>query len=198
MVIRLISKMLRPIKNRISLMVSRAVLVLIDDKTTLQQLQARILGEELLDELERFQQYGFTSVPHPGAEAITLSVGGHRSHTVVINVDDRRYRLKGLKGGEVAIYTDEDQNEHGCRIVLKRNNVIQMRARELDLEGSERVRIASLGELELHAGKRLETDVAGYGNALIFEDSQWHTDTYHDGATVVAGTEHGIQPPEVD
>ncbi len=47
-----------------------------------------------------------------GAEAITLSVGGHRSHTVVINVDDRRYRLKGLKGGEVALYTDEGDFIH--------------------------------------------------------------------------------------
>ena len=115
MMMRLIGKMLRPIKNRISLMVSRAVLVLIDDGTTLQQLQARILGEELLDDLERFQQYGFTSVPHSGAEAIALSVGGQRSHTVVINVDDRRYRLRGLKGGEVALYDDRGQYIHLTR-----------------------------------------------------------------------------------
>ncbi|NDV20887.1 phage baseplate assembly protein V [Pseudodesulfovibrio sp. JC047] len=195
---RALEKMLRPIRRRLTLMVSRAVLVMIDDDTTLQELQTRILGEELLDSLERFQQYGFTSVPHQGAEAITLSVGGHRSHTVVINVDDRRYRLKGLQGGEVALYTDEDTNEGGCRIVLKRNNIIQMRARELDLEGSERVRIASLGELELHAGTRRETDVAGYGEALIFKNGTWHTDTYHEGSTFVAGTERGIQPPEVD
>ncbi len=123
MVIRLICKLLRPIKNRITLMVSRAVLVMVDDETTLQQLQARILGEELLDELERFQQYGFTSVPHPGAEAITLSVGGHRSHTVVINVDDRRYRLKGLKAGEVALYTDE-----GDYIHFQRDRIVSIHA----------------------------------------------------------------------
>ncbi len=112
MVMRLINNMLRPIRNRITLMVSRAVITLLDDETMLQQVQARVLGGELLDGIERFQQYGFTSVPHPGAEAITLSVGGHRSHTVVINVDDRRYRLKGLKGGEVALYTDEGDFIH--------------------------------------------------------------------------------------
>ena len=178
-------------------MVSRAVLVLIDDETTLQQLQARILGEELLDELERFQQYGFTSVPHPGAEAITLSVGGHRSHTVVINVDDRRYRLKGLEGGEVALYTDEDKNPEGCRIVLRRGNRIDIHGKVLDFRGAERVHISGR-EVEIHADERLETDVAGYGEALIFENGTWHTDTYHDGAVTVAGTEHGIQPPEVD
>ncbi|NDV21013.1 phage baseplate assembly protein V [Pseudodesulfovibrio sp. JC047] len=120
---RAVEKMLRPIRRRLALMVSRAVLVMIDDDTTLQELQTRILGEELLDSLERFQQYGFTSVPHPGAEAITLSVGGHRSHTVVINVDDRRYRLKGMKGGEVALYTDE-----GDYIHFQRGRIVKMKA----------------------------------------------------------------------
>lgn len=123
MVIRALEKMLRPIRRKLATMVSRAVLVMINDDTTLQELQTMILGDELLDSLERFQQYGFTSVPHPGAEAIVLSVGGQRSHTVVINVDDRRYRLKGMKGGEVALYTDE-----GDYIHFKRGRVVKLRA----------------------------------------------------------------------
>ena len=123
MVTRALAKMLRPIRNRITLMINRAVLTMIDDGPTLQQLQARLLGEELLDAVERFQQYGFTSVPHAGAEAIALSVGGHRSHTVIINVDDRRYRLKGLEGGEVALYSDEGDAVH-----LKRGRIVEIRA----------------------------------------------------------------------
>lgn len=51
-----------------------------------------------------------TSVPHAGAECVTLSVGGNTDHPVVINVDDRRYRMRGLKTGEMAIYDDQ-----GCR-----------------------------------------------------------------------------------
>jgi phage baseplate assembly protein V len=136
-------------------MVSRAVLTLIDDETTLQELQARILGDELLDELERFQQYGFTSVPHPGAEAITLSVGGHRSHTVVINVDDRRYRLKGMKGGEVALYTDE-----GDYIHFQRGKIVKMKAgNELILDTPI---VRALGRIEAQDDI---LDRAGSGNA---------------------------------
>jgi phage baseplate assembly protein V len=179
-------------------MVNRAVLTMADDDTLLQQLQARLLGEELLDGLERFQQYGFTSVPHAGAEAIALSIGGNRSHTVIINVDDRRYRLKGLEGGEVALYTDEDQDEAGCRIVLKRGNRIELRGKVLDAEFTDLIRLATDGELELHAGQRREMDVAGYGDALNYEGGVWTTDSYHDGATFGDSTEHGIQPPEVD
>ena len=197
MVIRALNKMLRPIRNRLMLMVSRAVLTMTDDEKLLQELQVRILGQELLDSVERFQQYGFTSVPHAGAEAVALSVGGHRSHTVVINVDDRRYRLKALEGGEVALYTDEDQKDGGHRIVMRRGQLVEVRGRVLDVEMTERIRLAAK-ELETHADERMETDVAGYGEALIYRDGVWKTDTYHEGATFVSGTEYGIQPPEVE
>lgn len=115
MVARIVAKMLGPIQRRVQLMVSRAVLTLIDDETTLQTVQAKLLGDEVLAGLEHFQQYGFTSVPLAGAEAVALSVGGNRSHTVVINVDDRRYRLTGLADGEVALYDDRGQRVHLTR-----------------------------------------------------------------------------------
>ena len=67
------------------------------------------------DQVERFQQYGVTSVPHAGAECVTLSVGGNTDHPVVINVDDRRYRMRGLKTGEMAIYDDQGMSVHLTR-----------------------------------------------------------------------------------
>ncbi len=115
MVTRLLHKTLAPIRRKITLMVSRAVLTLVDDETTLQAVQAKLLGGETLAALERFQQYGFTSVPLAGAEALSLSLGGNRSHTVIVSVDDRRYRLKGLEGGEVALYDDRGQRIHLTR-----------------------------------------------------------------------------------
>lgn len=60
-------------------------------------------------------------MPLPGAEALAAFIGGNRDHGIVIAVDDRRYRLRGLEGGEVAIYTDE-----GDKIVLKRGNKIEV------------------------------------------------------------------------
>lgn len=194
---RAISKMLAPVRRKITLMVSRAVLTLVSDETTMQTIQARLLGEEVLAGLERFQQYGFTSVPFAGAEAIALSLGGNRSHTVIISVDDRRYRLKGLEGGEVALYTDENQEADGCRIVLRRGNRIELQARVIDLRGEELVHISGR-EVEIHADERREMDVAGYGDALNYSGGTWTTDTYHDGSVFGASTEHGIQPPEVE
>jgi phage baseplate assembly protein V len=109
--------------NALRLMVSRAVVALINDAAKLQRLQIQLMADEERGDVERFQDYGFTACPHKGAEAIALSVGGSRSHMVVIAVDDRRYRLTGLEEGEVAIYTDE-----GDKIVLKRGREIEVTA----------------------------------------------------------------------
>ncbi len=103
---RAISKLLHPIKLKLSQVVSRAVVRVINDGLKMQELQLTAMADETLDDVERFQNYGFTSHPKAGAEAITLSVNGNRSHSVAIVVDDRRYRLKGLQSGEVALYDD--------------------------------------------------------------------------------------------
>lgn len=92
--------------DRVRLMLGRAIVKLANDATMLQSLQIEMLSDELQDDAERFQDYGFTSVPHADAEALVGCVGGLRSHAVVIAVADRRYRLTGLQAGEVALYDD--------------------------------------------------------------------------------------------
>ena len=107
-----------PLAGRVSMMIGRAVIEAVDDAPQAQELQVALLADELQDGVERFQGYGFTSVPHPGAEALVLSVGGLRSHAIVVQVEDRRYRLKALAPGEVAIFDDQGQ-----KIVLKRDGI---------------------------------------------------------------------------
>lgn len=75
-------------------------------------------SNESFDEREFFQQYGFTSIPLPGAELIADD--SVRNHYIVIASDDRRYRL-AIEEGEVALYTDE-----GDKIHLKRDKTIEI------------------------------------------------------------------------
>lgn len=98
--------MMNRLAARLRGMVSRAVVRLVNDATKLQALQVTLLADQTPDDAEHFQHYGLSSVAHPGAEGIALAVGGNTGHTVVINVDDRRYRFKGLASGEVALYDD--------------------------------------------------------------------------------------------
>lgn len=101
--------------GRVRGMIARAVLNLVNDATKLQALQVTLLADQVPDDVEHFQHYGFTSVPHAGAEGIALAIGGSTGNTVVINVDDRRYRLKALSDGEVALYDDLGHKVHLTR-----------------------------------------------------------------------------------
>ena len=89
---------------------------MVDDSSGTQRLQITLLADESKDNVEHFQEYGFTSNPKPGAEVITVSVGGDRGHSVVLVCHDKRYRMPGLASGEVAMYTDEESY-----VALKRN-----------------------------------------------------------------------------
>lgn len=100
---------------RVRGMISRAVVSLVNDALKMQALQVTMMADQTPDDAEHFQHYGFTSVPLPGAEGIALAVGGSTGHTVVINVDVRRYRIKNLPGGEVCVYDDLGQKVHLTR-----------------------------------------------------------------------------------
>ncbi|VWX62608.1 phage baseplate assembly protein V [Sphingorhabdus sp. 109] len=96
----------KPLSDRIRMMIGRVLVRLVDDTKKAQSLQIELLDQESQEGVERFQNYGFTSNPHPGAEGLGIAVGGLRSHMVVIAVEDRRYRMKALETGEVALYDD--------------------------------------------------------------------------------------------
>lgn len=127
--LRQLGILLRPLKVRIANMVARAVVQVINDATKMQELQIGVQDGEDVDEAERFQNYGFTSVPKPGAEAAVVFPNGDHGHPLVIAVDDRRYRLKGMQPGEVAIYTDES----GHVIKLLRGKVTVIAGSEIKL-----------------------------------------------------------------
>lgn len=147
------SEAVAKLMSRVRLAVGRAILRGVDDTRKLQSLQVELLAGEVRDDVERFQDYGFTSHPHPGAECIAVAVGGSRDHVVVIKADDRRYRVKGLQPGEVAIYTDE-----GDIVIFKRGGVIEFTASAKVVMNTPLVEIS--GDLVV-AG-----DVLGKGKSL--------------------------------
>ncbi|WP_208595944.1 phage baseplate assembly protein V [Desulfonatronovibrio hydrogenovorans] len=119
---RIMQRTTAPMWRRIRLLVSRAVVKIVDDSVKMQASQVTMQGGSPAW-AERFQNYGFTSHPLSGAEGIALSVGGVREHLALVAVDDRRHRKTGLQPGEVAMYTDE-----GDEIVFKRGRVISVKA----------------------------------------------------------------------
>jgi phage baseplate assembly protein V len=119
MSLNLVRRMVAPLRTQIANLVARAVVKLVTDSVKMQVLQLEVLDGETRDGCERVQQYGLTSVPLEGAEAVVLFVGGRRDHPLVVAVDDRRHRKKDLQPGEVALYTDE-----GATVYLKRGRIV--------------------------------------------------------------------------
>lgn len=119
-------RLLDPIVRRISNICARGYVNLVNDAAKLQRIQSTFLDNETRDNIERFQQYGLTSNPHPGAGVVALFLNGAKDNPIIICVDDKRYRLQGLETGEVALYTDE-----GDSIILKRGNNIEINTQTL-------------------------------------------------------------------
>ena len=115
-------------------MLARGTVVLANAAKKLQTLQVRLTAGELKDNAEHFEPYGLTSNPLAGAEVLTAFLGGDRSHAVVLVASDRRYRIKELKPGEVAIYTDE-----GDKIHFKRGRIIDVETDTLNIKASTAV-----------------------------------------------------------
>lgn len=129
-----IKRLVDPIITRVRNVASRGVIKLVNDKTKIQQMQASLLAGELKDGIENYQNYGFSSVPLKGMEVLVVFCGGDRSNGVVVASGDRTYRLKELKPGEVAIYTDE-----GDYIKLARGRKIQVNTLHLEVAAAEDV-----------------------------------------------------------
>lgn len=114
---------LRDLRSRVYLMFGRGVMSSINDGGKRQRIQMTALKGEVRDQVERIQQYGFSSVPLPGAQVLFAAICGNRDHPIALAVDDPRYRLSGLQDGEVAIY-----NHQGTKIVLKLDGEIEIMA----------------------------------------------------------------------
>lgn len=128
------NKFTASISRRIRLLVSRGVVNFVNDSLKQQNLQVSLLADETADDIERFQNYGHTSVPPAGSEAIVLSVGGVRQHLVAIAVDSRGVRLGNLESGDSALYHLEGHN-----ILLTKDGVIRIECKKLEVVAEESV-----------------------------------------------------------
>ncbi len=99
--------MINKLKSKLMSMVGKCVITAINDTDELQALQIESMSNEIADDIIRVQDYGFSSVPEVDMEAITLSINGDRTDSVVIAVADSQYRLKGLENGDVTIYNNK-------------------------------------------------------------------------------------------
>lgn len=128
-----LNRVLAPIKRSLKLLINRGVMSFVSDEHKRQNLQIRLQSDEVIDDAERFQNYGFSSVPTAG-EVIALEVGGKRSHIAVLVVDDKGVRPTGLNAGDVVVYHQE-----GHRFLLTEQGEVILTCKKFTIQAEQEI-----------------------------------------------------------
>lgn len=112
-------------------MLAKAVTKMVVDTLGRQKAQVEVTKGELIDDVERMQDYGFTSnPPASGTDALVAFFGGDRSQGIIIRMENRGFRLKSLETGEVAMFDDL-------------GNVFKLGREQIDIVGLTKVVVTS-------------------------------------------------------
>ncbi|WP_265436098.1 phage baseplate assembly protein V [Aeromonas media] len=136
--LRDVQKLIAPLWRRVRLIADRAIVTAVTDSFNRQGLQLKVLADEAADDVERFQNYGRTSVPPAGSEAIVLGIGGARAGLVAIAVEDKSVRPKDLEAGDNCLYHLE-----GHRIILRKDGLLELEAKTVIINASEKLTMIS-------------------------------------------------------
>jgi phage baseplate assembly protein V len=101
----------------------RAVQTGLGITTKIQRASAEGLSSEALNEMELFQQFGFTSAPPEQTELIVIPLGGRTSAAIVVATEHGTYRFKLDAQGEAALY-----NQWGDVVHMRQDRKIYMKA----------------------------------------------------------------------
>lgn len=128
------NQLINELKRKILLAVGIGILRIIDDTKKIQKCQISLMDNETHSGVDRYQEYGFSSVPLPGAQAVAVSIAGSRDNSIIIATEDGRYRPLNLNAGEVVIY-----NQFGDKIIIKQNRTIEITAPNVIINGNLQV-----------------------------------------------------------
>ncbi|MCW8334269.1 phage baseplate assembly protein V [Vibrio paucivorans] len=161
---RYIERLLAPIKRRITGAITRAVVSGVVEDLQRQNLQLKMHADESVDDIERFQNYGCSSFPPIGSEAILVAIGGNLGNLVAVAVEDKKYRPKG-ESGDVFLYHLE-----GHKIRLTKDGKVVVTATDVIFEAANSFTIISPETLiqgPLHVTGGISTDLGIFATGGI-------------------------------
>jgi phage baseplate assembly protein V len=101
----------------------------VDDTATIATLRLSVGYQEIMDKKPLLQQYGFSSVPPDGSDALAIFLSGDRSNGVVVGTNDQKSRPTGRAPGAVTLYDASGNSvalskEHGIVVTGNGNQPI--------------------------------------------------------------------------
>ncbi|UNM95661.1 phage baseplate assembly protein V [Ignatzschineria rhizosphaerae] len=123
-------------RENLRTLIRQGRLAILNDATDTQVAQVELFADEVVEGVERIQNYGFTSMPTEGGVYL-MNIGGKGNQPVIIAVNDDKTRLRVMPG-EVAIYHSE-----GHHVILKANGVIEADCTTLIANAEESVTVTT-------------------------------------------------------
>jgi phage gp45-like len=142
--------------RRILMNVAPAKILATDDTGPIHRVQVNLNGgPEIVDQLPVMQHYGLNAHAPVGSAATALFIAGQRSNPVIVATGNQKARLRNLKPGEVALYTDEGDSLHFARgqaLTVNAGNSFGVTTKAATIKGSDTV---TLDSPVVHATKDL-------------------------------------------
>lgn len=113
--------MLRNVEGRTKGIVTRGVISVLNHSLKGQTAKTTGRAQEIDDDVEVMEQFGFRSSPPSGSEGILLRIGGAREHIVGILFNNRSLAPDGVLQGETCIY-----NATGAQVVMRTDGSIEV------------------------------------------------------------------------
>ncbi len=184
-------QILNGLKRRLFGMIDSGVITLVNDSLARQELQIQTLNGEVSSDVERWQNYGHTSVPPDSSETLVLALNGNRSNLAVICAEDKKLRLKGLIEGDSALYHME-----GHFFKLTKKGLLTGVGDDFEIE-IKRVKIIATESVDIitplakfSADVEIGGDLLTKGSTMTEGDSLTLGDSLTDG--VVTGVSGGL------
>lgn len=127
--IEAVKKIVAPLSRRVTLIVSRCVLNLIDDSTPTQKAQVEFFTDEVFDDGEVWQHFGFSSHPPKGTEGVALFLGGERQSPLIVATENKDKRPLNLEEGETCVYSSS-----GDTFSLKNSNTAELKTKSFSID----------------------------------------------------------------
>ncbi len=114
-------------------------------------IQVEGLKDDIHLQVEHFQNFGFSSRPHTGAEIIIVPLGGSHAHAVVVASADRNNPCPvELEPGEAAVYNSNGDYVHlraDGTTYIKTSTKTVVDSPEVHLAGEGGAKVARIGDL---------------------------------------------------
>lgn len=117
------TRTLEALRLRLLLLLGRGRISLVDDGGPVQLVQVAMQGRSLHDQTPRLAEYGLSSNPPAGSDAVLVKLAGDHSQAVVIATGHQATRPTGLPAGATVLYDSQ-----GSKVLLNADGTLLVHA----------------------------------------------------------------------